>query len=94
MDDRLPTDQDPQLERALAVKRAYTDELMRKPNVVAVGVGYRRRGGGVTQEPAIIVSVIRKQVANELGPDDLIPTELDGVPVDVQETGVISAGGE
>ena len=33
------------VQRALEVKRRHEDELLRKPNVVAVGVGLRTRAG-------------------------------------------------
>ncbi len=33
------------VQRALEVKRRHENELLRKPNVVAVGVGFRTRAG-------------------------------------------------
>jgi hypothetical protein len=38
------------VQRALEVKRRHEDELLRKPNVVAVGVGLRTRAGQPTDE--------------------------------------------
>ena len=38
------------VQRALEVKRRHEDELLRKPNVVAVGVGCRTRAGQPTDE--------------------------------------------
>jgi hypothetical protein len=35
--------------------------------------------------------VDQKVPASELAPEDLIPRELDGIPVDVQEMGVFYA---
>jgi hypothetical protein len=37
------------------------------------------------------VSVKTKLPPSELGPDDLIPKSLEGIPVDVVETGPIRA---
>jgi hypothetical protein len=78
-------------ERVKAVKRTHEDELLNKANVVGVGVGYRRIGGEATRTPALVVMVSQKLPAALLGEDDLIPAWLDGVPVDVQEVGEITA---
>jgi len=78
-------------QHALEVKRRHERELLRKANVVAVGVGYRAQDGQRTEEVAIVVSVRKKVPATELKPADLIPASLEGVPVDVVETGEIRA---
>ncbi len=85
------------IEQVKAVKAAHEKELLRKANVVGVGVGLCQRGGRLTGEACIVVSVRRKLPASQLEPADLVPPELDGVPVDVQEVGEIRAfepGGE
>jgi hypothetical protein len=79
------------IQRALEVKRRHEQELMRKANVLAVGVGYRTRGGQKTQEVAIVVSVKNKVPLSDLKPGDQLPASLEGVPVDVVETGPIRA---
>ncbi len=78
-------------EKAQAVKRVHEDELMGKANVVGVGVGLRQRGGVRTREVALVVMVRRKVPRAQLAPADVIPTEIEGVPVDVQEVGEIVA---
>ena len=78
-------------QRALKVKRRYEQELRRKANVVAVGVGYCTRGGVLTKEVCIVVSVKNKVPLSKLKPQDVIPAEIENVPVDVVETGVIRA---
>jgi hypothetical protein len=80
------------LERARAVKRAHEEELMTFANVVAVGIGLRSVGGHFTEEVAIVVSVVEKYPDDELDPSDLIPREIEGVPIDVQKTGPLIAG--
>lgn len=79
------------MEKARAVKEAYTEELMSKANVVGVGIGMLERGGVRTQTVALVVMVKRKLPRAELSADDIIPAEIEGVPVDVQEVGEISA---
>ncbi len=76
-----------QLRRATDVQARYADYLLSKPHVVGLGIGMAQRDGLQTPEVALIVMVNEKFPASELTPDDLIPQELDGVRVDVQETG-------
>jgi hypothetical protein len=82
---------DQALQRAQEVKRRHEKELLRKPNVVAVGIGFRSRGGQPTQEVCIIVSVKVKIAASQLKSKDIIPASIDNVPVDVIATGEIHA---
>jgi hypothetical protein len=78
-------------ERVRAVKRAHERGLLRKANVVGVGVGLRQRGGVRTGEVVLVVMVRQKRPAEQLAAEDRIPAEIDGVPVDVQEVGRIDA---
>jgi hypothetical protein len=86
-----PQDQLAATQRAQAVKRAYTSELMSKANVVGVGVGFTRRGGDSTGDVGVVVMVSKKLPPSQLNPTDIIPREIEGVPVDVQEVGEIRA---
>ncbi len=72
-----------------AVLQRHEHDLMAIPGVIAVGVGFRRRGGITTDELALIVSVLKKKRPDEIDPRELIPPEIDGIPVDIQETGPI-----
>ena len=82
---------DDQMERLRSVKAKYEGDLMRKANVVGVGIGYRRPGGVMMDELCIVASVTRKVVGSRLDAEDLVPSELDGVPVDVQVVGRLQA---
>jgi hypothetical protein len=79
------------LERLRAIKSAHEADLMRKANVVGVGIGLRQIGEKLTGEPAIVVSVTVKMPVSQLASGDVIPRELDGVPVDVQAVGKLRA---
>jgi hypothetical protein len=79
------------LEKARAAKREYVGDLMKNKNVVACGVGYKRVGGVVTQEPAVVVSVIKKLPPEALAVDEIIPRFVGPMPTDIVETGVIRA---
>ncbi|MEJ2350978.1 MAG: hypothetical protein P8Y03_14420, partial [Anaerolineales bacterium] len=78
-------------EEAQAVKQAHESELMSKANVVGVGVGFRQKGGQQTQDVSVVVMVEKKVPPSQLSAQDLVPPQIDGVPVDVQEAGQIKA---
>jgi hypothetical protein len=82
------------IQHAMEVKRRHEAELMRKANVVAVGVGFRTRGGQRTDEVSLVVSVKTKVPASQLKQGDAIPASIEGIPVDVVETGEIRALGQ
>jgi hypothetical protein len=75
--------------RAEQVKNQYQTELLSKINVVGVGVGLKSRDGLATDEVAIIVMVSKKVSKADLPEGQLLPTEIEGIPVDVQEVGKI-----
>lgn len=78
-------------QRALAVKEAYQNSLLQRPNVVGVGVGLQRTGGQRTGQVGLVVMVDHKVPKGLLRPEDTIPEEIEGVPVDVKEVGHIKA---
>jgi hypothetical protein len=82
---------DQTMQTILEVKRRHEQELLRKANVVAVGVGYCTRGGVQTNQLGIVVSVKNKVPLSTLKPKDVIPAKIEDVPVDVVETGAIRA---
>ena len=83
--------QDEEMQKLTEIQSRYVDELMGKRNVVGVAVGLKKVDGAYTEERALVVMVSEKLPSDQLTPDDLIPSEIEGVPVDVQETGVFTA---
>ncbi len=77
------------MDKARVVKQAHEAELLGMPNVVGVGVGLRQQGGMTRNIVSLVVLVRQKKPSTQLAPEQMIPTELDGVPVDVQEVGDI-----
>src|SRR5262249_36118439 len=67
---------------AQAVCERYRARLMKYPNVIDVRPGYKFKNGWITSIPSVVVTVLRKDPAEALG-DNVLPAELDGVPVDV-----------
>jgi hypothetical protein len=82
-------DSQDQIKRATDVKNRHEEELMARPGVIGVGVGFRAQGGASSSEVAIVVLVEKKRPPSELPPDQLLPREIEGIPVDVLETGTI-----
>ena len=68
-----------------AVLRKHEDDLLAYPNVNAVGIGER------AGHPVIKVMVIRKVPEASLKPDQVLPKDLEGFSVDVEESGQITA---
>ena len=79
------------MDKAEAVKTAHQDALLSKPNVVGVGTGLRRKQGVATDDVAVVVMVRKKLPQEQLRPEDVIPSQIDGVPIDVQEVGDLKA---
>ena len=73
------------------VKAEYEEELMRKPGVVSVAIGYKHIDGKKTNQLCIICYVLEKRPDGELKKRDIIPEEIEGVPIDVVESGRIRA---
>ncbi len=72
------------------VKNDSIDVMMDKPNVTAVGVGYKN-GDKSTREPVIVVSVERKLPTRDLTEAERIPTQINGIPTDVVVSGPFQA---
>jgi hypothetical protein len=80
-------DFDAAFQRAVELKEQMEHELLKKANVVGVGVGLRQRDGQLTGEVALIIMVQKKVSNSQLAPEDRIPAEINNVPVDVLEVG-------
>ena len=74
-------------EHVKSVKETHERELLAKQNVVGCGVGHKFVDGKRTDTLAIIVMVRKKTPERLLELEEIIPREIDGVPVDVQEVG-------
>jgi hypothetical protein len=79
--------QDDAFRRAHAAATDARARLSGFPNVVAVGVGTKYVAGRPTETWCISVAVSRKVSSGTLAAADRIPSEIDGVPTDVFESG-------
>lgn len=91
MSDWEALSKDEQMERATEAQARYTDMLMRMENVTGVAVGLITKDNSYTDQIGLVVLVEKKVPSEQLAPQDRIPDELDGVPVDVQEVGKVIA---
>ncbi len=80
-----------ELNRLRAIKARYERKLLKLPNVVGIGIGFREVAGQVTDQLAIIALVSHKVPLGQLRRRDRIPRELDGIPVDVKQVGTFRA---
>jgi hypothetical protein len=72
-----------------AVMARHENELLAYPNVVGVAPGIRTVKGKVTGEPCLVVYVSRKVPRSRLKKGEVLPRRIDGISVDVVETGEI-----
>ena len=79
------------IEEIRAVKDRHEDDLLKKKNVVGLGIGFKEVKGQETDQLSLVVMVRRKSPPSQLDAVDLIPFEIEGVPVDVIEVGEIAA---
>ncbi len=69
--------------QVVAVKESVEAELLKRPGVTGVDVGYKEVKGKPTGELAIRVLVADKKPANKVPEDQKIPPEVNGIKTDV-----------
>jgi hypothetical protein len=77
------------MKKEIKLSKKCRQNLINKPNVIGVGVGYREKGGFPTEEQAILVFVTEKKPHQELSASELVPRTLKGQQVDVVEIGEV-----
>jgi hypothetical protein len=90
--DEIPTQPLPVLaedQSITAIQSRYETELLSYPNVVGVASGIRTKRGKPTGEQCLVVYVTQKIPRAKLGESELLPAEIEGVPIDVVEIGEI-----
>lgn len=79
------------IEEIRAVKDRHEEGLLKKKNVVGLGIGYKEVEGQKTEQLSLVVMVRKKEWPSQLDAKDLVPSEIEGVPVDVKAVGEIVA---
>lgn len=67
----------------------HETKLLRYPNVIGVAPGIRTKRGKPTGERCVTVYVERKIPRGDLGDGEILPREIEGIPVDVVEVGKV-----
>lgn len=67
--------------------KKHVDELLSKPDVYAVGLGEKMSKGRRTGKRALICSIKKKKPLAQLAKEEMIPSEIDGIPTDIVEIG-------
>jgi hypothetical protein len=79
------------IEEIRAIKDRHEEDLLNKKNVVGLGIGYKEVEGQETGQLSLVVMVRKKESPSQLDATDLVPSDIEGVPVDVKEVGEIVA---
>ena len=77
------------MKKDIRLSKKCRQNLMKKPNVVGVGRGFRQKGGQATEDQSIVVLVSKKIPRDDLSANAIVPQSLKGQLVDVIEIGEI-----
>lgn len=77
------------MEKIFRTLKKTRNTLLKKKNVIGVGVGYKHVGMERSRQPALIVFVEKKEDAEALHRDHLIPADVEGAITDVIEIGPV-----
>ncbi|MDF9749195.1 hypothetical protein [Arthrobacter sp. ES3-54] len=69
------------------IKEQIEDEILARPGVTGVDIGYKQVGDETTEIPAIIVFVEKKKNEDELEEDQVIPKTFGPFATDVRQEG-------
>ena len=79
----------PTIEEVRKIKEKYEKELMSISGVIGCGIGYKYVYGKKTDDLCIICYVKKKKSKENLKKKDLIPEMIEGILIDVIESGEI-----
>jgi hypothetical protein len=79
------------MRREIAASRALLSAITADPslNVMGVGIGEKISGQRHTGLPAVKIYVRSKLPAGQINQAHMLPKEADGIPTDVEETGIL-----
>ena len=77
------------IEQISQIQSKYQPKLMKKMNVIGVGIGFKETKGQVTEQLSLVVLVKKKKLLSKLASKDIIPLEIKGIVTDVKEVGNI-----
>ena len=77
------------MDRFLNTMKSHRKKLLRRKNVVGVGVGIKLTRGEDTGKKAIIVFVQKKLPESDIFRTEVLPEKIDGLETDVVEIGTV-----
>jgi hypothetical protein len=77
--------------KIMEVKRAHEHKLLRKKNVVGVGIGKKIVGGKQTDQDCITIMVSEKVPIQALSKADIVPHKIEDIVTDVVQVGTLRA---
>lgn len=80
-----------QLVRVQEIKAKHEEQLLQKPNVIGVAMGFKQVQGKETPDLCIVTLVERKVAEKDLKKDQIVPKSYEAVKTDIQEVGRIEA---
>ena len=80
-----------ELSNLKGVLQENRNQLLTRANVVAAGLGFKVSAGKKSSTLSIICSVVQKIPPSKLSAQEMIPSQVGGLPTDVLQTGVIRA---
>lgn len=69
--------------------KIHARDLLARPNIVGLGIGYKQVQGEETDKLSVITMVAEKRPVAALAPGELIPPQIKSVPTDVVEVGIL-----
>ena len=79
------------MEEIRIIKEKHEAELMKKAGVTGCAIGYKQVDGLQTDELCLVCYVKEKKPEQKLRKKDLIPKEIEAIPIDVVESGEFKA---
>lgn len=79
------------MKQLVRTKNLYRQQLMQKPNVIGVGIGFKTVEGKRLRDLSYAIVCLVKEKTSDLPPGGGIPKSLDGLPTDVVEVGEVVA---
>ncbi len=79
------------IKKICSIQKRCEKNLMKKANVISVGVGFKNKNGKPTKKVCLVVGVVKKVKTEKLSKQDMIPATIEDTDTDVIEVGVIRA---
>jgi len=80
-----------ELQEISEIQQKRRVKLLKKANVIGLGIGYKETAGKSTKELSLMVLVRDKPELKALSKKDVVPKTIDGVQTDVLKVGKVVA---